>query len=261
MLAALVASVIPARAAAAPVPVLVYHQIVAAGEAPGPTRITLEHFRAQMDQLAVAGYRTLDVDGLLSAMASGTTPERAVVVSFDDGWASQLDALEVLRERRQRAVLFVFPGSGVGDSWGNHLDWDDLAAVAAEPLFEVQAHTLTHPGEPDDNLLAWLEGRTPGRDREDVMEELRGSRALLETRLGTTVEAMAWPGGWYDGRLVALARDAGYRALFTIDEGGNGPGDDPMRIRRLLVHGACGPAAFLRMLAEVRHCDPAAGGD
>jgi len=243
------------------IPVLTYHQVVAEGEPGGPTRISLARFTEQMDYLHQAGYRTLDVQQLLAVMAGGPAPPRPVVISFDDGWTSQRQALEVLRRRGQRAVLFVFPG-GLGDPWGNHLHWDALGAIAVDPLFEVQAHTLTHPGEAGDNLLAWLDGRTPGRGRDDVVRELVESRQLLEQRLGVSVDAMAWPGGWHDPRLAALAEAAGYRALFTLDDGANAPGDDPARIRRLLVDGTCDLAAFRRQLAEHRHshCPAGPGG-
>ena len=98
--------------AAGGVPVLVYHQVVADGESAGPTRIPLARFREQMDHLAEAGYRTLDVEGLLAALAGEETAGPSVMISLDDGWASQQAALEGLRCCScSRAAGWATPGA------------------------------------------------------------------------------------------------------------------------------------------------------
>ena len=79
---------------------------------------------------------------------------------------------------------------------------------------------------------------------------MTGSRYILEAKLARSVRYLAWPGGLYNDALVALARDAGYTALLTIDDGLNAPGDDPMRIKRTTVHGGCPENTFKQMLMD-----------
>ena len=75
---------------AAQVPVLVYHDI---RDAP-PTDeyvVTTRMFREQMAYLKQQGYRPVSLRRLAdTAAGKSTLPEKAVVLSFDDGLASSL---------------------------------------------------------------------------------------------------------------------------------------------------------------------------
>ena len=83
-----------------------------------------------------------------------------------------------------------------------------------------------------------------------VYAELVDSKAALESRLGRSVDYLAWPVGWYTEDMVQLAKAAGYRALMTAEDGANATGDDVFHIRRVFVDGACDMASFRRILRE-----------
>jgi peptidoglycan/xylan/chitin deacetylase (PgdA/CDA1 family) len=241
------------------IPVLVYHEIRGDGAPPGETVISLERFEEQMDHLAREGWRTLSMDELLAFMR-GERPfgeERAVVLTFDDGWRSALNAIPALERHGFQASFWIIAHAGIG---GENLDWADVQRIDAHPHFEVGSHTAHHPWDPLQNLVTWVDGRVPGRGVEDVRAELEGSRHLLEARLGRPVRRLAWPCGWYNERLIALAREAGYEAILTTDDGPNRVGDDPLRIRRVNVDGSCDLASFASILEEPRYRSCAAQG-
>ncbi|MFK8251435.1 polysaccharide deacetylase family protein [Ancylobacter terrae] len=89
------------------------------------------------------------------------------------------------------------------------MDWSELAAVAADPLVTIGAHTVTHP------RLATL-------PREQAVAEMRDSRAIIEARLGIRPSAFAYPVGDPTSagiREFALAEELGFDAAVTTRPG------------------------------------------
>jgi peptidoglycan/xylan/chitin deacetylase (PgdA/CDA1 family) len=237
-------------------PILVYHQILpTASLLPnGYDGIPRERFESQMRYLKDRGYTTLSMDEVVRFLEGEAFPERSVAIHFDDGWKSHVEAAAILERHGFRGTFWVIPGTGIGEP---HLDWPDVEAIAANPRFEIFSHTMTHPWKPRDTMLDWINGRTPGRDIERARWEIAESKRVLESRLGRPAPYLAWPSGHYDDTLVRVAREAGYRALLTIDEGLNSPGGDLLRIRRTMIHGGCDDATFRALVADgrTRDCD------
>jgi len=149
-----------------------------------------------------------------------------------------------------KASFWIIAGLGIG---ADYLTWSDVAALARQPRFEVQSHTLTHPWDPADNLVAWTEGKVPGKDAGTAFAELVDSKRELEERLHRPVSYLAWPCGWYNDELMRLAVDAGYRALLTAEDGLNARGGDVLRIKRAFVDGSCGLDEFAQTVADGRY--------
>jgi peptidoglycan/xylan/chitin deacetylase (PgdA/CDA1 family) len=228
------------------VPVLIYHQIATDGTPDGETVIRLERFREQMDYLAAEGYTTLSSAELIDYIGGNRkVPAKSVVLTFDDGWKSVLNAVPVLEKHGFKASFWIITRQGIG--W-SYLEWPQIQALDAHPLFEVGSHTTTHPWDATDNLVTWVDGRTPGKGRTEAIGEVQGARADLEARLGRKIDLLAWPCGWYNAELLHIAGRAGYRASFTVDPGLNRPGGDPMRIHRSFIDGACGMDDFKHTL-------------
>jgi len=243
-----VASACASPPPAAGVPVLIYHEIATDGRAPGETVIALERFEQQMRYLATEGYRTLSLDELVAVMRGArAAPRKAVVLTFDDGWKSALNAVPILERYRMKASFWIITGAGIGI---DYLEWSDIERLARNPLFQIESHTVTHPWNPKDNLVTWLAGSVPGKDSDAVRAELVDSKAALERRLGRRVDYLAWPVGWYTEEMVRMAKEAGYRAVLTAEDGSNAPGDDVFQIKRVFVDGACDMASFRRLLKD-----------
>jgi peptidoglycan/xylan/chitin deacetylase (PgdA/CDA1 family) len=233
------------------IPVLVYHEIRPDGSQAGETVISLARFNEQMRYLAERGYTTLSIGELVAFMqGKPLRARRPIVLTFDDGWKSVLQALPVLEEHGFKASFWIISHTGIGDP---HLDWSDVVGIAANPNFEIGSHTATHPWDPVENLVTWADGRVPGKGLPEISFELEASRRELERRLSRPIRYLAWPRGWYNDALIERAREAGYEATLTTDEGVNSGGDDAYRIKRLFVDGACDLQAFERMLREARY--------
>ena len=229
------------------VPILIYHEIAADEKEPGETTISLSRFKEQMQLLADEGYTTLSIRELIQFMrGERAVRPRSVVLTFDDGWRSVLQAVPVLNQHRFKASFWIIAGpKGIG---GEYLDWPQIAALAQDANFEIGSHTLSHPWDPKDNLVTWVEGRGSERGVSDAFLELQESREILEARLGRPVRYLAWPCGWYNDTLIRLAQEAGYEALLTVEPGVNVPGADLLRIRRNFIDGACDMTVFKQVL-------------
>ena len=238
----------PAPPAAPPqgagVTVLVYHELVGDNRAEGTTTITAAHFAEQMELLADEGFVTVGVGDLVRHMkGEATLPAKAVVLAFEDGWRSALDAIPVLDRHKMKASFWIITGNGIG---GLYLDWKDIERLAADPRYEVYSHTVSHPWDPNNNLVTWVQGAGSDEGKRDALNELAESKRVLEQRLGKPVPYLAWPSGWYDDTLVGLAQQAGYTALLTTEPGLNRRGDDVLRIHRTIVDGGCDLLTFRR---------------
>jgi len=234
----------PAAAPGAGVTVLVYHEVVTDNRGEGVTTITAAHFAEQMELLADEGFVTVGIADLVRHMkGEATLPAKAVVLTFEDGWRSALNATPVLDKHKLKASFWIITGNGIG---GLYLDWSDIERLAANPRYEVYSHTVSHPWDPSNNLVTWVQGAAKEEGKRDALHELAESKRVLEQRLGKPVPYLAWPSGWYDDTLVGLAREVGYTALLTTEPGLNRRGDDVLRIHRTIVDGGCDLLTFRR---------------
>jgi peptidoglycan/xylan/chitin deacetylase (PgdA/CDA1 family) len=105
------------------------------------------------------------------------------------------------------------------------LDWEMLGRMRRAGI-TIGSHTRTH---------ALLALESPAK----VRDEVEGSRAALERRLGIRIEHFAYPDGQFDGTAVAAVKTAGYRFAYGICPHGD-PRAPLLTIRRrLLWENAC----------------------
>jgi peptidoglycan/xylan/chitin deacetylase (PgdA/CDA1 family) len=81
---------------------------------------------------------------------------------------------------------------------------------------------VTHP-----NLLAL--------DEPAARAEIVGSKAALEERLGHAVAAFCYPAGLFGARERDLVAAAGFALATSCEPGVNGPGTDPLALRRVQI--------------------------
>lgn len=199
-------------------------------------RVTTASFAAQMELLVRQGYPVVPAPALDTA----DVPPRAVVLTFDDGWDSDVgEALPILRRHGLPASFFVSPALLGQEAY---LSWDGVAQLQAEGM-EVGSHGLDHT----------LLGEVPAAE---ATQQLLESRARLEERLGREIEAIALPGGSGGRRVARLAHAAGYRRVMGSQPGIASGGS--LLLPRFAIRRGDGLAAFQavvdrRLSPRVRH--------
>ncbi len=203
-------------------------------------------FRAQLEGLLEAGFTPVSLEHLVAAVEGwAELPPRACVVSFDDGWAVQLDAaLPVLLDVRVPAVFFVLPefhrhGQG-------HMTVDDFRGLRAQGI-TVGSHTFNHAHLPS------LAASNLSAAQAEVIE----SRAWLETEVDG-VDFFAYPGGSFDDGVKALAAAAGYRAAVTTLPGIVHRPERLLELRRVAVQAWWPLADVLQAIRNAAQVDGAA---
>jgi peptidoglycan/xylan/chitin deacetylase (PgdA/CDA1 family) len=182
--------------------ILVYHGVERTD--PGPWDVSESDFCRQLDWLLERPHPVLRLCDALSALETGTLPERAVAITFDDAHASLAEvALPELRERDLPATVFV-PTGWVGreDGFSGYdkrkrvLGWDELRALACSGM-DSQSHTVQH-----------LDLRE--LSDEALYRELADSRDTLAEEIAIP-NYLAYPFGFVDPRVRRMAEAVGYR--------------------------------------------------
>ena len=237
------------------VPVFVFHSL------------EKESFGRKLRHLAENGYVTLSAEEYLRVLVgAGPVPDKAVVLTFDDGRGSVWSVGgPLMRRYGMKGIVFLVPGrmregGQLGPTWddvetrrvgadevlsredgdGAVLSWTETLALSASGVFEFQSHTLMHARVHTVPRLAGF--MTPalrkGYAAFDVPLIAAEGRDLLgpEVPLGTPLLAT-------ESRLSDAPRfyeDAGFRRVCTdlvADQGGEGfflkPGWE-VQLRRLV---------------------------
>lgn len=131
-------------------PVIMYHHISANSNAFGEYVISPEQFRDDLVYLKEQGYTTVSAKQLIEYVSGkGTLPEKPVLITFDDGYASfYAYAFPVLKELNMQAIFSIIGThtdkySEIDDSNINyaHVTWDQVAELAQSGLVEIGNHT------------------------------------------------------------------------------------------------------------------------
>jgi peptidoglycan/xylan/chitin deacetylase (PgdA/CDA1 family) len=226
----------PIRASRAAVPVLMYHAIRSAP--PGARLASLfvqpNEFAAEISALRRAGDRAVTLQQVWDAWhGDAKLPRKPVVLSFDDGYPSQVAiALPVLRRVAWPGVL------NLALDWIDDIGGDGAIRRLIDAGWEIDSHSRTH---------ADLTQVSAARLR----DETAGARAELTRRFGVEANFFCYPSGRYDARVVAAVGKAGYLAATTVKLGYARPAD-PFTLARVRVDGGMGAAALLRRLRALR---------
>lgn len=171
-----------------------------------------------------------------------------------DDVAAALLLLKALDETERSAVLGALrratQGGAAAASVADErelLDWSELDRLAEQGV-AIESHGASH---------AILTGVSRARAKDELARSLAALRARGHARLGL----FAYPSGAFDGEVVELAREVGYRAAFTTQIGLASRGEDRLRLPRVAVHEdiSRSRAEFLRFVPGTARAATAAG--
>lgn len=148
---------------------------------------------------------------------------KEAALTFDDGLLNNYRfVFPVLKEFKLRAYFFIIV-TRVGTR--GYMSWSEIKELKNGGM-RIGSHGMSH------RILTELNDL-------DLEYELRESKKILEENLGCVIEYFSIPRGFYDQKVIAKARETGYKAAFTSnprDSGGFLRGRIPVKSNWSLKH-------------------------
>lgn len=242
--------------------ILMYHHLAPAGTYQGTADedngaiLDVEHFAEQMAWLRENGYQTLFVSELADYLLNDQElPEKAVIITFDDGYESNyVYALPILEEYQIKANFAIVvrdterreeqpDETPYADTSLRHMTFEQLREMVASGLVEVGSHTYHSHGDVNvddagntkpalvnyhyNTVTKHLE--TAEEYQERVMTDLLKSREVLKAQLGKEPAYFAYPYGRYTNELIEIIEGAGFTVALSVKE-------DRIRSARQILH-------------------------
>jgi peptidoglycan/xylan/chitin deacetylase (PgdA/CDA1 family) len=230
------------------IPILCYHRIETppAGAERDSNFTTPTTFARHLATLAAAGYTGITIRDLRRWQRGEVVlPPRCVAITFDDGYASVVDAaLPALALHGWPCTVFV-----VSAAIGGTNRWDPLAPPAR--LLDANAVRALHAHGHDIGSHSRHHVRIRGLDHGMARDELAQSRHAIEDLLSAPCTSFAFPYGSHDRTSLARVADAGYDAACTLKRWGNGRRTNPLRLGRMSVGGPLSPLALHAKLLKL----------
>jgi poly-beta-1,6-N-acetyl-D-glucosamine N-deacetylase len=262
---------------------LCYHGVEDEVADPDGMTLATDRFIAHLTWLRENGYRPVGVDDLLAARDSvRPLPDKAVLLTFDDGYASFYSRVFPLLKAFNYPAVLALVGQWMAADEGERVrysdrevlreafvSWDQVREMAASGLVEIASHTFDmHHGiiaNPQRNLQPALTSRRydPEADRyesdDDYRQRIRQDMAagadLLERETGHRPRVIVWPYGQYNRPAQDAAREAGMPVALTLQAGASRV-SDLTAVSRMLISGDTDLADFVWRLRHPDHRDP-----
>lgn len=173
--------------------VIYYHEVLT-GEGCSYQKIQKDKFEQQMAILREKGWQPL-----VFSQLSQSLPDKAVVVSFDDGFRSVFEHAAPVMERYGIVGNVYLPTSYIGTD-SHFMNWDMIRTLQ-DRGWEMQAHTHTHADIRNLNADA-------------LLAQVEDSDRCFARELGVLPQAFCMPFGTYDRSSLQNLRALGrYRWL------------------------------------------------
>jgi peptidoglycan/xylan/chitin deacetylase (PgdA/CDA1 family) len=195
--------------------VLAYHRILPSDLARprGVLAVTTDNFERQMKHFLHRGWQCLTLSQLQADyLVKGEYPRNTFVVTFDDGYRDNyIHAFPILKRLAIKATVFVTtayigkkadlyfslePRKYVAEAIDQCLSPEEIKEMS-EYGIEFGSHSHTHP-----HLTAI--------SQDQVRQEVRYSKSLLEQLLAREVVSFCFPFGDLNSEVVDIVRQSGY---------------------------------------------------
>lgn len=244
--------------------ILCYHEISERSEAldAGYT-VTPTQLVRHLDWLKNNGYHFVSMDDVLADHAgTKALPEKAILLSFDDGYQSVYTQVFPLLKMFNAPAVIALVGSWLEEKDSvdfdgrkiprkDFLTWAEIQEMQDSGLVEVASHSYAlHRGmvgnpqgnkEPAattrlyDSVTQRYESESSYQQR--VLSDLKHNTRLLKSRLGKAPRIMVWPYGSHNAIARAIAAKVGMPITLTLDDGANTTDMPINRLRRVLIEG------------------------
>jgi len=178
------------------IPILAYHGI--GDESGNKYNISVDEFTKQMRWLYELQYKTLALNELEEFQPDSS--KLFFILTFDDGHKSNFGIVSpILKEFAFKAIFFI--STGLIERNNNFMNWQEVCELHNNG-HSIQSHGHSHKFL---NHLA----------EKEVIFELGQSSNLIKENTRMAPTAFSCPGGRYNKRVIKIAKEIGYKKMFT----------------------------------------------
>ncbi|MBD3311533.1 MAG: polysaccharide deacetylase family protein [Candidatus Magasanikbacteria bacterium] len=181
--------------------------------------VSEDKFEDILEYIKKIGYNDLFTEEAVEYINRGVLPEKAIIISFDDGAKDFYDkAWPILRKYKIKSSVYLMTGVK-GDNW---LSKDQIKELSDSGLVEFGSHTRYH------EYLTRV-------DMQTARAELGDSKKYLDDLLDKEIKIISYPFGLYNQDIIEMAKGLGYRAGLTIKSGSWQSKENLFEIRRNII--------------------------
>lgn len=224
---------------------IAFHDVVDRREELTPDAVTTDQLVRFLDWLKGNGWTVLGLDDVAAAARGRALPERAILLTFDDGYRSLYTRVFPLLQAYRFPAVAALVGrwmengdaDGMVDYGGRRVPrstfvtWAEAREMQASGLVEIASHSFDlHRGElanPQGNSIPAARSLRYDADkgtyesdaqyRARIRRDFAQARSQMARELGRAPRALVWPFGRYTGAAREEAAAAGFRFALTLD--------------------------------------------
>ena len=215
------------------VPVLLYHNIAPSSE--NDATISASVFENHIKAMKEYGYTAVTFNDIINYAKKGIPlPEKPVIITFDDGYKSNLDIAGPILEKYDMCAAINVIGVSVGkDTYKDtgeaifpHFSFDRAKPYVEKGIFEIQSHSFDMHNSYllDKDFRNGVYEKT-GESEEDYIkafkEDFQKSKNDIENSLGTKVTVYSYPFGQETLLSEVLLSEMGIDITLDGDAGKN----------------------------------------
>jgi peptidoglycan/xylan/chitin deacetylase (PgdA/CDA1 family) len=183
--------------------IVLYHHVDTS--TPPSTSISPEDFRRHLEYLRDNDYQVMALDTMIDHLQSQTPlPERAVAITFDDGYASIYEtAFPILQQFDMPFTLFLSTDP-INQRQNNYMTWDQVRELSDAGAV-IANHMVYHP-----YMLEREDAETDAQWLARQREELLDAEATIEAETGQDHRFLAYPYGEFNAELQTMLAEEGF---------------------------------------------------
>ncbi|MDR1530721.1 MAG: polysaccharide deacetylase family protein [Clostridiales bacterium] len=208
------------------VPIIMYHLITKNSKYQGKYGISIAEMENDLAYLRENGYETVIMSDLIEFVYSGRAlPEKPVMLTFDDGYSSDLRyLLPLLAKYKMKAVTSIvgkYVEESVSDSNGTinpYLTWAQIKELHDSGLVEIQNHSFDLHGRHGSGKRG---GELAEAYQARLSADLAKCQESVKKNIGVTPTAYTYPLGIISKGSKAVLVSLGFKASLSCSEGMN----------------------------------------
>ena len=255
-------------AASVRLPVIMYHHISPKQKLQNAYTISDQQFEKDLIFLKNHGYHTVTLKEVIEFAENGIPlPEKAVMITFDDGFESfYAYAYPLLQKHEMHAVMFVtgtdidkFTAADDHNLDYSYMTWDEVAELAASDWVEIGNHTYNMHKSNGSRLGCKIKkGENIETYKKLLTDDLQKTQDKILDTTGIESISFAYPFGGICKPAKEVLKEMGFKIAFSCEEKVNviKPGDELNKVGRFNRANGKSSEAFFKNILDIDDPSP-----